>query len=106
MAGRTRLPLDQRGHAIQILKLGDVQTVAFDGTATAIATVIESQVVRVVADLAFHLLIGSNPTAATTDTFFPANTPEYIQSSPGHDIVSVIGISSTASSRLYVTEAV
>jgi hypothetical protein len=103
---KTRLPLDNRGHPIQILKFGEVQSVAFDGTATTIATAVESQVVRVVADLACHVLINDNPTAATTDTFLPANTPEYVQTSPSHDIVSVIGISSTASSRLYVTEAV
>ncbi len=102
--GFVRLPLDDRGHPIQVLKFGDVQSVAFDGTATTIAAVVNSSIVRLFATEMCHVLFGSNPTAATTDSPISADTPEYVQAAPGQDTVSVIGADTTATARLWVTD--
>ena len=102
--GLVRLPLDDRGHPIQVLKFGDVQSVAFDATATTIAAVVQSNIVRLFATQLCHVLFGASPTAATTDTPLAADTPEYAQAAPFTDIVSVIGTLTTATARLWVTD--
>jgi len=102
--GLSRLPLDGSGHAIQVLKFGDVRSVAFDATATTIASVVESNIVRLFATQMCHVLFGASPTAATTDTPLAADTPEYVQAHPGAELVSVIGTLTTATARLWVTD--
>jgi hypothetical protein len=102
--GLVRLPLDERGHPIQVLKFGDVRSVAFDATATTIGAVVGSSIVRLFATQMCHVLFGASPTAATTDTPLAADTPEYLQAHPGVDIVSVIGTLTTATARLWVTD--
>lgn len=97
------LPLDARGNPIQVLKFGDVQSVAFNVTATAISAVVGSSIVRLFATQLCHVLFGANPVAATTDTPLPADTPEYVQAAAGVDIVSVIG-TATDAARLWVTD--
>ncbi len=98
------LPLDARGHPIQVLKFGDVRSIPFDATATTIGSVVGSSIVRLFATQLCHVLFGPNPTAATTDTPLPADTPEYVQGSAGADLVSVIGTLTTATARLWVTD--
>lgn len=98
------LPLDARGNAIQVLKFGDVQSVAFDATATAIGAAVGSSIVRLFATQMCHVLFGASPTAATIDTPLAADTPEYVQAHPGVDIISVIGTLTTATARLWVTD--
>lgn len=98
------LPLDARGNAIQVLKFGDVRSVAFDATATTIGSAVGSSIVRLFATQMCHVLFGINPVAATTDTPLAADTPEYVQAHPGVDVVSVIGTLTTATARLWVTD--
>ena len=102
--GLVRLPLDDKGQAIQVLKFGDVQFIAFDGTATAIAAAVNSSIVRLFATQMCHVLFGKGPTAATTDTPLAADTPEYIQAAHGVDLVSVIGTDTTVTAGLWVTD--
>ena len=104
MGKMIRLPLDDHGHPIQVLKMGDVRSVAFDATATTIASVVGSSVVRLFATQLCHILLGASPTAATTDTPLAADTPEYVQAAPETDFVSVIGTLTTATARLWVTD--
>lgn len=99
-----RLPLDDRGHPIQVLKFGDVRSIAFDATATTIASAVGSNIVRLFATQMCHVLFGASPTAATTDSPLAADTPEYVQAAPGTDVVSVIGTLTTATARLWVTD--
>lgn len=99
-----RLPLDDKGHPIQVLKFSDVQFIAFDGTATAIGSVVGSNILRLFATQMCHVALGASPTAATTDTPLAADTPEYVQASPGSDLVSVIGTDTTVTAGLWVTD--
>ena len=99
-----RLPLDDKGHPIQVLKFGDVRFVAFDGTATAISEVVGSSIVRLFATQMCHVLFGASPTAATTDTPLAADTPEYVQAAAFSDVVSVIGTLTTVTAGLWVTD--
>ena len=98
-----RLPFDDKGNPIQVLKFGDVQSVAFNGTATTIGAAVGSSIVRLFATQMCHVLFGASPTAATTDTPLAADTPEYIQAHPGADVISVIG-TATEAARLWVTD--
>ena len=102
--GLVRLPLDDRGHPIQVLKFGDVRSVPFSTTATNIASVVGSNIVRLYATEFCHVLFGASPTVATTDTPLAADTPEYIQAAAFSDFVSVIGTQPTATARLWVTD--
>ena len=97
------LPLDAAGNPIQVLKFGDVRSVAFNATATTISEAVQSSVVRLFATQMCHVLFGASPTAATTDSPLPADTPEYVQAAAGVDIVSVIG-TATEAARLWVTD--
>lgn len=109
MGVKTQLPRDILGAPIQILKLGETFTALMSGTtATTAAVAIDASVVRVVADQAFHMLFDSRTSvsAATTDPLFPANTPEYIQFPLTATLVHVLGTLTTATSLLYITEAV
>ena len=102
--GLVRLPLDDRGHPIQVLKFGDVRSVPFSSTATTIGSVVGCNIVRLFATQMCHVLFGASPTAATTDTPLAADTPEYVQARPGVELVSVIGTLTTATARLWVTD--
>jgi len=99
-----RLPLDDKGNPIQVLKFGDVQSVAFGPTATTISAAVGSSIVRLFATQLCHVLFGANPTVATTDSPIAADTPEYVQAAAGVDIVAVIGTVGTATARLWVTD--
>ena len=99
-----RLPQDDKGHPIQVLKFGDVRFIAFDATATTIGSVVGSSVVRLFATQLCHVLFGVGPTAATTDTPIAADTPEYMQAAPFSDLVSVIGTDTTVTAGLWVTD--
>ena len=102
--GLVRLPLDDRGHPIQVLKFGDVRSVPFSSTATTIGSVVGSNIVRLFATQLCHVLFGASPVAATTDTPLAADTPEYLQAAPFSDLVSVIGVASATTARLWVTD--
>jgi len=49
----------------------------------------ETRIVRVVADAACYVLVGSNPTAAAGDVYLPANAPEYFRVTPGQKIAGI-----------------
>ncbi len=98
------LPLDAKGHPIQVLKFGDVRSIPFSTTATIIGSVVGSSIVRLYATEFCHILFGASPTVATTDIPLAADTPEYVQAAPFADFVSVIGTQSTATARLWVTD--
>lgn len=98
------LPLDARGSPIQVFKFGDVRSVAFSTTATTIGEAVQSNIVRLFATQMCHVLFGASPTAATTDAPLTADEPEYVQAHPGVDVVSVIGVDTTATARLWVTD--
>lgn len=98
---------DELGRAVQVGALGDVQSINFGATATTIANVVQSNVIRVVSTFDCHIRSGALATAATTDTLIPANTPEYFSIEQSVALVSVIAASGATDvlGTLYVTEA-
>ena len=59
------------------------------------------------ADMFIQIKRGSSPTAAVTDTFLPANSPEYFALiTSGSGDVYVTGIVASGTGTLYVTEIV
>lgn len=86
-------------------RLGTHQSVAFSGTAGTITNPIGAGVykVRVVVTAAAFIRIGNAPPATASDTYLPANLPEYFICSPG-EIVSAIQVSGAGT--LDVTEIV
>lgn len=104
------LPLDKKNMPFEVMGLGRVHHVQFANTATTVMTATEALQTNCIRVFQFgqtwaHLAIGAGATAATTDTPIPNNLPEYFKCNPG-DIVSVIGISATATADIYVTECV
>jgi hypothetical protein len=83
--------------------MGTHQSVAYTGTAGTIANVIATgvQKVRVVVTTAAYVKIGSSPTAATTDVYMAADSPEYFTINSGEK-VSAVQVS--AGGTLHVTE--
>lgn len=102
----TRLAMDRYNHAIQALKPGTCQTVAYTGTAARTTNAMsgDTLVVRLVATTDCFVLIGTgSPTAATTDMFLPGGQVEYFRVD-GKDTVKISAIRSVADGSLYVTE--
>lgn len=99
----TIIPRDENGSAYPAIFLGTHQSVAYTGTAGTIANAVgaNTRVVRVVCTSAAYIKIGAAPTAAATDVYVPANTPEYFGIQPGQK-VSAIQVS--AGGTLHVTE--
>ena len=86
-----RLPKDEFGNPIQVLALGDKHSVAFGAAAASSAAVgAGTQVIRVCSDEDCFIDIGAAPAATTASMLLPAMTPEYIQVTPGVDVISVI----------------
>ncbi|KKL98583.1 hypothetical protein LCGC14_1823020 [marine sediment metagenome] len=100
------LPRDEKNGTVQVTFWSDVQHVDIGATATTIANAIQSNVVRIVSTTDCHVLRGSLATAATTDTFMPANVPEYIAVAEGVDLISAIATNTATgvAGTLYVTE--
>jgi hypothetical protein len=84
-------------------RLGKVQKVAYTGTAGTISTAISAgvQTVRIVVTSNAYVAVGVSPTATTSDTYVPANWPEYINVMPGE---KVSAIQDSAGGNLIVTE--
>lgn len=103
----TLLQTDEKGNPIQVGRMGAVQSVDIGATATEVGAVFDSSVVRIVSTFDCHLLLGASPTAATTDTFMPANTPEYFSVKHGVDTLSIIAASGATDvlGTIYTTEA-
>lgn len=86
-------------------RLGTHQSVAYTGTAGTISNAVGSgcRKVRVLCTTAAYIVIGSSPTATTSDVYVPATVPEYFLISPGEK-VSAVQVS--AGGTLHVTEIV
>ena len=86
-------------------RLGTAQSVAYTGTAGTITNAVGTQTykVRVVVTTAAFIKIDNAPTATTSDTYLPDDSPEYFTITPGQK-VSAIQLS--AGGTLYVTEIV
>ncbi len=86
-------------------RLDTAQSVAYTGTAGTITNVVGAQTykVRVTLTTAGFIKIGNTPTATTSDTYMPADSPEYFTITPGQ---KVSAIQLTAGGTLYVTEIV
>lgn len=84
-------------------RLGTAQTVAFTGTAGNSAAVGDGiNKVRVTVTAAAYIVIGKDATATgSTNTYMPADSPEYLTIMPG-ERVSAIQVSSGG--NLHVTE--
>jgi hypothetical protein len=101
----SKAPEMKLGGNFQAIKLGTHQSVAYTGTAGTISNVITSgvSIVRVICTTAAYIKIGASPTAAATDVYVAANTPEYFMcKDDGTEKVSAIQVS--AGGTLHVTE--
>jgi len=96
----SRLARDANSSPIQVLRLGDAQTVTVSSSAAA-STSITQRVVRICCDVDVHF--STSGTATTSSAYLPANTVEFIHTFEG-DTVSFItsGVTGTA----YVTEMI
>jgi hypothetical protein len=83
--------------------LGTTQKIALSATAAASSAWGTSGTVRlrIVATSAFHAVAGTNPTATTSDPYYPANVPEVIEITGGQKL-SVIQDSATGNA--YITQ--
>src|SRR5690242_6135195 len=88
-------------HDVQALHPSNHQSVAYTAVAGTIATAIRSSIVRVVCTSQAFVAVGPNPTATTSDVYFPTDAVEYFHLNPG-DKVSAIQL--TAGGTLHVTE--
>lgn len=84
------LPFDERWKEIPALTLGTTQIKAFTDTAAAIANAVDSNIIRVVSDVACHIAFGSAPTATTSSAYLPAGVVEYFKAVDGTTKVSAI----------------
>lgn len=103
-ASAETLAVDDNGYRIQVLELGTVQKIAYTGTegeTSAWDTTKGTVTVRVVCTTNCHILCASAPAAATTDTFLPAFTPEYLKVNATH-VCAVI--QNTSAGDAYFTE--
>lgn len=91
---------DGNSNPIQALSIGAAQQVAYTATPGQSAA-LNTRVVRVVSTTSCHLKVGTNPAAAVTDTYLPANVIEYIKINVGEKI-SAIQVS--AGGTLHITE--
>ena len=90
-------------NATRPYRIGTHQLVAYTGSAGTNANAIGAQtnMVRVVATTACYIKIGNSPTAAATDVYLPANSPEYFVITPG---MKVSAIQVASGGNLHVTE--
>jgi hypothetical protein len=79
------------------------QKVTVSGSSAAVASGFGNyvQVVRVVADAACHVALGTNPTATVNDMLLPANAAEYFSVSPGEKLAF---LQASTGGNAYVTE--
>lgn len=86
------------------------QAVAYTATAGVTTNAVGSQtyMVRLVANSACHIAIGTSPTATTSDPFLPANWVEHVTVTPGQKVSAVQaatnGLVTATSGTLFVTE--
>ena len=92
---------DDNGNVLQMARLNSSQALAIGAVSTQSAAFDSHGVVavRLLADTACHVAIGSDPTATTTSTLLAAGVPEYFLVLKGEKL-AVIGTSGT----LNVTE--
>ncbi|TGN75962.1 hypothetical protein EOW77_0032360 [Bradyrhizobium yuanmingense] len=91
-------------HHGNVGRWGTSQDATYTTTAASPAAVVGPGVtrVRVLVTTDARIRVGKSPTATTTDTYLPANSPEYVIVSPGEN-VSAVQVSSGG--ILNVTEA-
>lgn len=76
---KTILAEDHYGNPIQVLGIEDVQTVTVNASSVQSTAISDKTVVRLVSTTACHIVMGPNPTANTSCTLLPANSPEYFK---------------------------
>lgn len=94
-------------------RLSTVQTIATTASSLGATNAFGAQTykVRVVANTAVHVKIGDgSQTAAATDSFVPANSPEYFTVTPGQKIAAIRaatgGLVTATDGTTWVTELV
>ena len=106
MAQALPVPTDDDGLPIPVMKLGVVQNFAIAaGAPTRPPNAITSgqQIVRVVATKACYIAFGSDPTAAATTAYIPADVAEYFWIDDA-DLISAIAAVSGESGICSITE--
>jgi len=89
---------DGNGQSFQALRIGANSVVAFNASTQSAA--FDAQIVRIQATENCHIVVGSNPTATTSDTPLWKDNPEYIHIEPG-DKIAVI--KSVNAGNLHIT---
>ena len=87
-----KLPIDGSGNDLALFNepaLADSTKVTVGSEADFAALNAATRYVLLVADVAFHYLVGTAPTADTTDQYWPADTPLVIAVS-GASLISII----------------
>ncbi len=99
----TRLAVDERGYHIQAIRPGTVQTVSVGASSAAVSNGFagNSTILRIISTTACHYVLGSSPTATTSDSYLPADVVEYVSCRPGEKIAF---IQNAAGGTAYVTE--
>lgn len=87
----------------KVYRLGTHQSAAFTTVANSITNAVATgtDVVRVVTTKGAYVKIGASPTAAATDVYMAADSPEYFVVTPG---MKVSAIRVATNGALHVTE--
>ncbi len=104
----SRMILDKHGHPIPAFVWSTVRSIPFGATATETA-VLNTEIVRVVADIGCHIIFSSSGTVATTDSVLPGNVVEYPALIPVVDRIQVLAATDTGAGvlgTLWVTELI
>jgi hypothetical protein len=101
----SKAPNSYAGEKFPAIFPGTSQKVSYTDSSAASSNAFAAgtSIVRVVSTTACFIKFAASPTAATTDTFLPANTPEYFGVPEGQSY-KVAAIRLTESGDLYVTE--
>jgi hypothetical protein len=82
--------LARNGSAQAPLEPGtDQSVVTFSASAQSAAFAAGTSFVALIADAAFHYVVGANPTATTGALKVPANTLMFIGATPGHKVAAI-----------------
>ena len=97
------LPKDTRGTNIQVLGIGTTQTFTVNATSAQSTAISNSNIVRILSTTNCHILMGTNPTATTSEIFISAFVPEYFEITVNDKIAA---IRNTDDGIIYITEMV
>ena len=85
-----------------VYKIVETESVTVSGTSTQSAVIDKSRIVELCSTTDCHIVIGSNPTATSSDFFLPANTYRKVLVVEDTDKIAVI--QNSAGGNLFITE--